>query len=1136
MNDKLLTIGLDIPEDVWTTVYSSPENGQKADFSVLDDIIVEGSKDITSTDWPQIKSTTKQDLIQYNAASVPWSTNVPFKIMFNPVNIEEYPWNKPNIMKPETDVEESPQKIVKDLDVPKSILDLVPDSVPEDWHRHTHNNKAIQYGSYTGNTLGKTGGWVYKNATVHKSAVISLDSVVYDNAVIGEDVQILDRSKVYGNAKILKGFIHQDSEASGDVVMDAVSGLKPHIYEYSKVSGNVQIFDAGIIRSNSKVSGNVLLKNWTKIVSSTVSGDIRLLDTSYINGGIVSGRVTLFGQAGINGCTFVGNNFIALTGCTYSQSDASGIQLKSYRTQKARGVLVLTTFKLLEKCLYDILDINSVKPGHLHNRFVRPCPKTPRHGFVDSRYITDETEAAKIIEETRQADPDAEIISMVRFTPAYSGVWTEGKLTIGPGNDGATSGKDTITIPIAGSVIAPEKFSIMCELAGITDSAYIELLWNNTDISHNGNYNKIYTPVYVQLRDGPKLPITTDFIPEEFVVKSIVLAEGSLLEWEEKVKTFEPGTVVYHPGGSLSSHYSVHCVLNKIPVLISKKPKVGEKVRPSSNQNFILDPEKVKQGFVYSLTDNISYMLATYAMLVGCHSISEWVGKEDFLLGFCLGCAFRLTVIAGIAEYRHYNKIKTLSKERSLVYDDLWEKTALFKTRHMFLEALAEFKKGNKPGAGGIGGIKWYDYGVHALNIINYLISNDILKAFEVMNTLINAVHNGGWGFNKFADASTLDDAASSPAIIMMKVAPAFYKAKQSVQKMDTTAVQNLSRFFVNRRKWEIGMSKSISQPDTDICGCEEHECTICYPLGCSCKKKICHDCGLCDKCCECGRCTCKKCKPEGCKCKNKLCHDCNNCISCCGCKKHDCIKCFPWSCGCKSKKCHDCKQPDCNFCVIKSKITEVQVKIVGQTALIHYKRQGMAGYKSLQKPLPAVNLDLVKKWVTEHSTSPSWAGSKMVMYAPLAFNGTTWMLNGFEVALPFPLGSCGCNSHHCGICYPKGTCPCINKYCHDCKCHDCPNCFPDGCPCKCKECHKEPCKCNECCCGSHNCGLCYPNGCDCSCEDCHDKGCKSCCDCGDHDCDLCYSDGCPCNCSTCHDDGCEDCITPDEPEENEDF
>jgi len=1035
------------------------------------------------------------------------------KLIMNAPNADSLQnWTQSKLIKIPDDPWISSNSVKKqESDVPSTILDLVPGSVPEDWHHHINLCDRVGGLNFLGGGIPVQGGWIYKNTVVHESAIIGSDCAVYDNAVIGVNVQIFNNCKIYGNAKILKGIIYNKVKIYGDVVIDNSSMMSvnaPYIHHNVEIFGNVSIFGDCYVRDDSKVYENVVIRQDVKIISSKVCGNVTLCDNSYVSRSDVSGTVVLFKNACIVDCTFMGKDFICTEGVIYSQEQDEKYRLKPilYRTQKAKGLKVLMNFNLLDSSTSSIFDINTVEPCVLCKKFVRPCPVTPRHGFVDSRVVKTIEEATKLIEETKLADPEAEIIAMIAYDPPYSGVWTQGKITIGPGNDGATSGKDTITIPISGSITYPEKMAVMCKYAGVTESPYVEILWLSTSTYHGGNYNNIFAPIYVQLRDGPKLPVTVDFIPEEFTVSSVVLAEGSLLEWEEKVKTFTPGTVVYHPGGSLSSHYSVHCVLNNIPVLISKQPKIEDKIRPCQNQNFIMDSEKIRQGFVYSLTYDISYMSATYMMLVGCHSIYDWRGKEDFLLGFSLGCAFRLTVIAGVAEYRHYHHIKSIDGERSTVYDNLWEYTAKFSTRHMFLEALKAFKKGPKPGSGGIGGPKWYDYGIHAVEIMNYLIQNDISKSFEVLNTLINAVHNGGWGFNKFANQSDLDDAAASPSIVMMKVAPILYEIKKHVRKMDTVEFQNLSKFFVNRRKWELDMSKSITQVNTDICGCEEHECLVCYPEGCKCKSKTCHDCGICGKCCTCNKCFCLKCKPEGCKCKNKSCHDCDNCAKCCGCQKHDCIKCYKYGCGCKSKKCHDCKLPDCIYCTKKSKITEVQARILGKFILIHYKRQGASGYETIKKEIPINNLDKIKLWISENSTSSSWTDSTTVMYAPGVWKYTTWMLGPFAVELPFPLGSCGCDGHTCVICYPKGNCPCKNKYCHDCYNHCCLYCFPDGCACNCKDCHKIPCICDVI--DDDYCG------------------------CHDHDCSKCFPDGCDCSCDSCHDDGCDNCITPDEPEE----
>ena len=402
------------------------------------------------------------------------------------------------------------------------------------------------------------------------------------------------------------------------------------------------------------------------------------------------------------------------------------------------------------------------------NKFVRPCPMVPRHGFVDSRPVKSIEEAEALLEETLRAEDRAEFIIMPFIKAEYSGIWTNGKLVIGTGNDGATAGHSSRLIPALG--LPTEHESVWKETlqkGRITESPYVELLW-----AKKYEYDSTLLNYFVQLRNGPSLPDTIDFIPEETVVKSVVLAEGDLLEWETKAKTFTPGTVVYHPGGSLASHYAVHAVLSKTPVLVSRKPDVGEILKPNTEMKEP-DVEAIRNGFYLGATTEMSFEDAAFVMLSGCHSTSVWLGRQDALLGLAMGAAYRLTVTAALGEYRHEPGRKR-KPGRDVVYSGVWTKILASSTRTRFMKALDSFKN-DKRWPGSFGGKKWYTFGSFAAAIFNSILDGDVQESLQNLNKCVNAVHNSGWGFDKFIDRIYMDQAAISPSVVILKVAPRLY-------------------------------------------------------------------------------------------------------------------------------------------------------------------------------------------------------------------------------------------------------------------------------------------------------------------------------------------------------------------------
>lgn len=468
------------------------------------------------------------------------------------------------------------------------------------------------------------------------------------------------------------------------------------------------------------------------------------------------------------------------------------------RTQKAKSLFALKKagfntpsfqFYRIEQFLDNPIDLSAkikrVEPTMLLNRFVRPCPIRPRHGFVDSRPVLSLQDAERLIAETVSAEPEAELISMPFIDAEFSGIWTPGKMIIGPKNDGATAGKDSRAIPVFGIPFRNREYGLdynksewrkACQNAGVTEAPYVELLWkrqcDETEVQPHGT--TLFERYFVQLRNGPALPNTVDFIPEETVVKQIVVADGDLLEWESKVKEFTKGTVVHHPGGSLASHYAVHAVLNNIPVLISRQPKLGEKLQVTAEQPKV-DVKKIRSGFIIGATAKMDYLTAVYVMLAGCHSTALWLGKHDELLGLAMGCAYRLTVCASLGEFRHAPG-RTRKAPRNFVYSRVWNKVLHNTSRVRFLRAIKSFNTDTR-WPSNFGGPKWGALATLAVHMYNAVLQKDSQKALEMFNQCVHSVHNGGWAFNKFVYQSVMDEAAINPLSVVLDSAPTLYCA-----------------------------------------------------------------------------------------------------------------------------------------------------------------------------------------------------------------------------------------------------------------------------------------------------------------------------------------------------------------------
>jgi hypothetical protein len=449
------------------------------------------------------------------------------------------------------------------------------------------------------------------------------------------------------------------------------------------------------------------------------------------------------------------------------------------RTQKAKGLVELKNASFLMPD-FKIYDVQGIEPSTLLGHFIRPCPVRPRHGFVDSRKIDTVEQAEIIIKETLAADPDAEFVLMPYVNAEFSGIWTPGHLAVGLGTDGATAGKTAVTIPALGDALNTSSGSYSSSTigsrAGIENAPYVELLWQK-------QYGELQTQ-FVQLRDGPKLPNQIDYIPTTIKIENIIVAKGDLLAWEKKMRAnLPPGTVIDHTGGSLASHYAIHAVLNHIPILISRKPVLGETLEPTQDKETPMDIQALRAGFVIACDINMGedmegYKNAAYVMLAGCHHTTVWSGKYDLLLGMAMGCAWRLTVIASLGEGRHHdsNSRRRANKSRDRVYSKAWDKTDTQYTRLKFMQTINLFLNGDKWPGSNFGGKSWFKLTRNAVDMYNALVAKKPAEALEALNQLVHSAHNSGWGFNKFIEQRELDRTAKNPIYASLKIAPFLYQ------------------------------------------------------------------------------------------------------------------------------------------------------------------------------------------------------------------------------------------------------------------------------------------------------------------------------------------------------------------------
>jgi len=491
---------------------------------------------------------------------------------------------------------------------------------------------------------------------------------------------------------------------------------------------------------------------------------------------------------------------------------------EQFKTQKANGInhLSLVAQSLgrgIEWLSSSILSAKTVAESEetrrmllnqfIGNAFGRPCPVRPRHGFVDSRPIKYEPgDYAMFMEDARnmalevlEADPEGEI-AFCNYIPAdCNAILTESGVTIGPGNDGATAGRNAINIPIPSPGL-PEIIAQKKDRFGVREgeAAYLEF------VDADDNYLTL-----TQVRAGPKVEIADDYIPYSIKVGSYVTVnpEMNLLEWEAETKKYSTyrNFVVYHPGGSINSHFGVHCVINKIPYITSKEPAIGERLQKNSNVSWQQEDYDyvAKLARKYDALNHGRFFTknsSKYASFVlgGLHAVGSLMQSRSEY-------SFRVVAASMVAGARLFNAVST--GEVRHAHDntlgdsparEFWNEANLRETalsgHHSrnaiyeraltdknFMDSAADRVLGSyycysQPEWGdSYGGIPWAQCAASSFKfskaLAEFLLDPNqetITKALNEFNVLVNLAHNNGWWLNKVLNADQLQRCSNFPA------------------------------------------------------------------------------------------------------------------------------------------------------------------------------------------------------------------------------------------------------------------------------------------------------------------------------------------------------------------------------------
>ena len=479
---------------------------------------------------------------------------------------------------------------------------------------------------------------------------------------------------------------------------------------------------------------------------------------------------------------------------------------KEPRTQKAKGIVALfdKRYNLEHYGIHlpgptAIISNDTMRSGEYQGLgrfedwlgevkvFARPCPIRPRHGFVESRPLRGtkaevEVKLKELFTEVLEADPEAEMILMPPIEAEFSGIITPSVMVVGPGHDGATAGRGAITIPVASN---PEFFFSKSELeaAGVVGTPYFEFVYGKPSTGHTALY-------LTQLRDGPAVGAQDDYIPPgRTIVKRVIRITGNedLLEFERLVKRLTPGDVIYHPGGSVASHYGVHCVVNQVPYITSYEPKPGETLKAAKVRHDLklLARYIAKFGRSKPELPRLEVMgkrlLAAFGVVHGAGAmLAAGIDERTApLIAWALVEIVRAATAASMGELRYMRNVDgvwTLDGFDRLVKmrerDSIYRRAYRYKLEQMIRAlriAVAAFWI--PPWPDNYGGPKWAKSSAMALAVAvplarftSTLSERDLKVALEAANRLVNAVHNGGWYLNKILDPGKLDLAANAPA------------------------------------------------------------------------------------------------------------------------------------------------------------------------------------------------------------------------------------------------------------------------------------------------------------------------------------------------------------------------------------
>jgi hypothetical protein len=519
-------------------------------------------------------------------------------------------------------------------------------------------------------------------------------------------------------------------------------------------------------------------------------------------------------------------------------------------------------FNLAHAYLTNIKDVkngNTFYQDSEKEKFVRPAPTEPRHGFVDSRVVrVSEFDSVlpKIADEMIAAgEPNGEMIIASTITARGNSVITPCRIVAGPGNDGATNGKNTTEIPLKIEFLLNtlfEELGIFDHINFFKGWPYIELV---DPIIKGDSSPKMRTSQYTQIRGGPKPPSYGEGrkIKVERVIKVEQDAKdpAALLKWEYLVNELKKFVieenitktpVIWHPGGAITSHYGAHATINDIPYLTGEEPVVGQVMDTVQVIGDKIDIHQIREGLLAGLaSSNIDFNSAS-EYLRGAVGIIHLMGYLDpchpataRLIGFAFGRAVRVLIALPCGEARHATVDSFFLKnllldsliDRVSVYSKIWSMDI---TEALSKLGSCQYLFQNIKWGAGYGGPKWAKCTKSLLNFVKaieiFIRKPTIVRSKRLIilfNAVVNEAHNGGWWFNKLLhDNYTLDTIKRLPILAI----PGFMIVESQISSSEEyKPVEMVKIFKEGFEKTEKMIPKYIppikNSEITEYCDCE---------------------------------------------------------------------------------------------------------------------------------------------------------------------------------------------------------------------------------------------------------------------------------------------------------------------------